>query len=167
MKDESIFQAFYDKTQKALWAYVFRVVGDSSLTDDISQESYIRFLHAEVVELNEPQMKAYLYRIATNLIHDHWRRQKRRDEWRLGEAEENAEGHSEDKVESRLDLHEAFAKLSPMQRALVWLAYVEEQEHREIAKILKLKEKSVRVLLFRARQKLLGILKRMGIEPEA
>ena len=52
-----------------------------------------------------------------------------------------------------MDLDSAFARLTARERALLWLAYVEEYYHREIAGILGVKEASVRVLLFRARHK--------------
>ena len=44
------------------------------------------------------------------------------------------------------------------QRTLLWLAYVEEYSHREIAEILEISEGSVRVLLHRARGRLRGSL---------
>ena len=49
---------------------------------------------------------------------------------------------------------------------LLWLAYVEGFDHREIALALRVNQKSVRVLLFRARKKLAGILTSQGIGPE-
>ena len=58
----------------------------------------------------------------------------------------------------RMDLETALGQLKTRDRALLWLAYVEGYEHREIAKILDLAEKSVRVLLFRAKKKMAGSL---------
>ena len=48
----------------------------------------------------------------------------------------------------------ALDRLPPRDRALLWLAHVEGYDHREIAKVLGLQERSVRVILFRARKKL-------------
>ena len=56
--------------------------------------------------------------------------------------------------------------MSPQQRSLLWLAYVEGYRHDEIASMLKLREKSVRVLLYRARRKLSEICRSMGIHKE-
>ena len=44
-----------------------------------------------------------------------------------------------------------FAELKPRDRALLWLAYVEEHNHQEIASALGLARGSVKVLLSRAR----------------
>jgi len=51
-----------------------------------------------------------------------------------------------------------FEQLRPQQRQLMWLAYVEGAEHREIAAALGLRQGSVRVLLHRARRKLAALL---------
>ena len=59
-----------------------------------------------------------------------------------------------------------FGELKPRERALLWLAHVEEADHDEIGEALGLKSKSVRVLLFRARKKLAEILKKHGMAPE-
>ena len=58
-------------------------------------------------------------------------------------------------------------KLKPRERALLWLAHVEESTHEEIAEALGLRPKSVRVLLFRARKRLGEVLAKRGIGPEA
>jgi RNA polymerase sigma-70 factor (ECF subfamily) len=55
-----------------------------------------------------------------------------------------------------------FEQLRPQQRQLMWLAYVEGADHREIAAALGLREQSVRVLLHRARQKLATLLRERG-----
>ena len=163
--DESAFQTLYESTRKALWAYVVKVVGDQATADDILQESYVRLLQADVGKLHEAQRRAYLYRIATNLINDHWRRVHRDRRW-TSETVDQLSTKTADGFETTHDVGHAFRQLTPQQRSLLWLAYVEEYAHREIAEILKLREGSVKVLLFRAKQKLVEILKRIGIESE-
>jgi RNA polymerase sigma-70 factor (ECF subfamily) len=61
------------------------------------------------------------------------------------------------------DVTRCFQKLKPRERALLWLAYVEGCAHGEIAGTLDLSEKSVRVLLFRARRNLERILRQNGL----
>jgi len=56
-----------------------------------------------------------------------------------------------------------FRRLKPQEQLLLWLAYVEGFEHREIAAALGVGEKSVRVLLFRARKKLGHALESAGL----
>ena len=58
-----------------------------------------------------------------------------------------------------------FAQLPTKQQTLLWLAYVEGFSHREIGASLGIREKSVRVVLYRARKKLAGILEDHGWGP--
>ena len=58
----------------------------------------------------------------------------------------------------RVDMTRMFSQLAVQQRQMLWLAYVEGADHREIAAALGLRERSVRVLLFRARRKLARLL---------
>lgn len=157
--DEPTFEALYQETARPLWAYVNRVSGSATLADDILQETYYRFLRASRAQMDKSQMKSYLYRIATNLLHDHWRGEKR--ERRVAE---NIGENTATQAAEIADLARMFMKLTPRERELLWLAYVEGNEHKDIAQMLGLKDKSIRVLLFRARQKLLALLKHKGVD---
>ena len=59
-----------------------------------------------------------------------------------------------------------FHELNPQQQALLWLAYVEGFDHREISAILGVKSTSVRVLLIRAKKKLSSVLSKKGLTEE-
>jgi RNA polymerase sigma-70 factor (ECF subfamily) len=112
--------------------------------------------------MTEQHRKAYLYRTATNLVTDQWRAQGRhRKWWQLFPRRQEAAVRS---VELASDMQRLFQQIAPRERALLWLAYVEGADHREIAAILQLKEKSVKVLLFRARRRMEVILKDHGFE---
>ena len=161
MMDEASFEVLYQKTARPLWSYIYRVSGNPSLADDILQETYYRFLRSPRLQMDHAQTKSYLYRIATNLLHDHHRGQKREDK-----ASESLHADEADTLRSDADVTRLFQKLKPQERELLWLAYVEGNEHKEIARMLGLKDKSIRVLLFRARRRLASLL-RVGNEGEA
>ena len=55
-----------------------------------------------------------------------------------------------------------FDRLSAQERAILWLAHVEEMSHKEIGVILGVKEKSVRVMVFRVREKAKEMLEKAG-----
>lgn len=165
--DQTAFKEFYNKTAKPLWAYIYRMSGDAEAASDIAQEAYLRFLQKPSASTDEPQMKAYLYAIATRLHLDRWKHRKVKEKWLphfFRQREEVA--CVEDSISLQTDMAKIFQDLNPQERALLWLAYVEEQPHRRIAEILGLQENSVRVLLFRARNKLAAILKKRGIGTE-
>ena len=72
--DREAFAGFYQRSAPALRAYLVRVSGNSALADDLLQESYLRFLCAKQPEGGEVNFRRYLFRIATNLLRDHWRK---------------------------------------------------------------------------------------------
>jgi RNA polymerase sigma-70 factor (ECF subfamily) len=151
------FEAFYASTAPALAAFIRRVSGDASTAEDILQETYLRFLRVRHAGRALGEMRSYLYRTATTIIYDQWRRP--RHEQRQFEAEAQAC----DPV-LRIDMARAFSQLVPRDRALLWLAYVEGSDHAEIAAALGLTRLSVRVLLFRARAKLARIMRASGCD---
>ena len=157
--DESAFCAIFEEMGPPLRSFIRRVSGDAALADDILQESFLRFLRANLPTMEKFQMKAYLYRTASSLISDHWRRLKRERRWSL---EMFFRRGSDEKMEGGGDVMNAFKQLKAQEQTLLWLAYVEGLDHKEIAVALELKEQSVRVLLFRARKKMAGKLGKQG-----
>jgi RNA polymerase sigma-70 factor (ECF subfamily) len=63
-------------------------------------------------------------------------------------------------------MKKAFDILKPNDRSLLWLAYIEGYSHKEIADIMGLKAKSVRVLLFRLRTSFAELLRVRGYAGE-
>jgi RNA polymerase sigma-70 factor (ECF subfamily) len=158
--DEQSFLQLYRRTATALRAYAARVLGNTTDADDIVQESYLRFVRSPPATDDPQQRRAFLFRIASRLMVDHWRR-RRRERSRTDERA-IAEGSPGPDLPLRLDMARVFEQLRAQERQLMWLAYVEGADHREIAAALGLRERSVRVLLYRARHKLARLLRESG-----
>lgn len=165
LMDEEVFAAFYHRTSRAVWAYLARVSGNAALADDLLQESYLRFLCAGRWNNDEDACRRYLFRIATNLMRDHWRRPKTAALDDVPEAALSADHDGWDQVDRNALLGAGFAQLGPRERQLLWLAYAEGCTHGEIAQIMGLGATSVRVMLFRARRRLARLLRR-GQRPQ-
>ena len=171
LMDEASFQAFYRRHGRALWSYLCRMVGNQAHADDLVQEAFCKFLVAPVGALDETAQRAYLFRIATNLVIDQWRKRTREQQaldqfapaFTPSSSSSAAAGPALEGQGLSIDMARTFAELKPRERALLWLAYVEGSEHDEIAQSLGLKPKSIRVLLFRARHRLAGLLKKKGL----
>jgi RNA polymerase sigma-70 factor (ECF subfamily) len=156
--DEEAFRGFYGRTSAMLWAYLARATGDPSAADDLLQEAYYRLLRARVDFDGEPHRRHYLFRIATNLVRDRFRRPRLDQSPLPDEASLRASGNLALETEQRTDLQRAMARLSQRDRDLLWLAYGQGSSHEEIAGSLGLKTGSIKPLLFRARRKLAAIL---------
>ena len=162
--DNDAFAAFYERSARPLWAYLARVSADAALADDLLQESYIRFLSANAPRPSdidgEVAARRYLFRIATNLLRDHWRRPRAASIEEIPE-ERFSTGDSTSASDSRVALGPVLAQMRPRDRQLLWLAYAEGYSHHEIASITGLASASIRLLLFRARRKAAQLLQRL------
>jgi RNA polymerase sigma-70 factor, ECF subfamily len=161
--DEETFRAFYDRTARALWGYLSRLTGNRQLAEDLLQETYYRFLRANREYESEAHRRNSLFRIATNLVTD-----TRRRPFTVSLPDPSAtralqvDGDLADRTVQHTDVHRALAILKPRERAMLWLAYAQGASHREIAEVLGVKTASIKLLLFRARKKLAGLLRQEG-----
>ena len=158
--DEDTFRGFYDRTSRMLWSYLQRLTGDRQVTDDLMQEAYYRFLRATVELESESHRRHYLFRIATNLARDRFRRNQTRpphvpQDDAAGFGASGSEG-----LERKIDLTAAMSKLARRERAMLWLAYAQGATHQEIAAVVGVKTGSVKPLLYRARRRLAALLGR-------
>jgi RNA polymerase sigma-70 factor, ECF subfamily len=148
--NEREFETFYRAIAPRLRRYLARLCDES---EDLVQETFFRYLRAGYTAEGEERTKI-LFTIATNLARNRWARQ--RESLAL---DDQVPAPSHDAIE-RLDLIAALQELGARDRSLLWLAYVEGYGHRDIARIAGLGSASVRVLLFRAKRKLMLLLER-------
>ncbi len=157
---EEAFRAFYEDTARSVWGYLARATGDGRLADDLLQETYYRFLRARASLESNDHRRHYLFRIATNLVRDH-RRGRRADPQRTGVpvGDPVAPGADPaDRAARRIDLSRAMDRMTARERSLLWLAYAQGLSHAELAAVLGVRKGSLKVLLYRARRRLLGLL---------
>ena len=163
--DEARFETFYRRNAGSLWSYLFRLTADEATADDLLQKAFFRFLRANPSLASEEHMRRWLFRTATNLAFDHFRETKR-ERAKFESASHEVPSTLEPRDALRHDMMRTFAELKPRERALLWLAHVEEADHDDIGEALGVKPKSVKVLLFRARKRLGELLTKKGLAPE-
>jgi RNA polymerase sigma-70 factor (ECF subfamily) len=150
--DEADFRALYDAASPPLHAYLLHVCRRPDVADDLLQETYCRYLMRRRPVMDASQTRSWLFRIATNLLHDRGR--SRIDAF----VPEIPERGSAPNFEARLDVRSTLRQLKPRERELLWLAYVEGMNHEEIAAATGLRPLSIKILLFRARRKAAHLL---------
>lgn len=154
--DEAGFARLHAAIARPLWSYLYRVVSDASLAEDLTQDTFVRLLKARIAHLNDEERRAYAFRVAGNLAMDAFRKGRREGDAR---AVVEREQLKETPPQARdLDVARSFGQLAPRERAMLWLAYVEGSAHDEIAQSLGVRTGSMKVLLFRARRKLRDLL---------
>lgn len=146
---ELAFQRLYDAIAPSIHNYLLVVSRRRDVADDILQETFCRLLlHPKsTTHLDAPELRRYLFRIATNLLRD---RHRRGDTTPFADPPEPS---THPTPHTTLDIHRMLQHLKPRERELLWLAYVEGMDHAEISAATGLNRLSVRTLLFRARTK--------------
>jgi RNA polymerase sigma-70 factor (ECF subfamily) len=144
---EQAFQRLYDATSAPILGYLTAVTGHRHIAEDLLQETFIRLLARPRPSMNADETRRYLFRIATNLLRDRWRRNDHQP------FTEPVETGQSPRLETSIDIRATLQRLKPRERELLWLAYVEGMDHREIAAATGLQPLSIRLLLHRARKK--------------
>lgn len=149
-------EALFALHHRSLQRYLARLTGDPDLAADAAQEAFVRLLERRP---SHESVRPWLFRVATNLVRDHARRQKRRNVLRLrGRArlsQSDPPRSPEDVVEemaARTMVRDALAVLSDKETKAL-LMREEGFKHREIARALGTTTGSVGTLLRRALQK--------------
>jgi RNA polymerase sigma-70 factor, ECF subfamily len=154
----------------ALFAYIRGIVRNTETAEDISQETILR-AHRSLSGLNDPNsLVPWLYRIATNICRDHFRKNKRtRKETQANDSNLLSSQDRSDEDAPRLDkvmecadmgecVRRYFNELSDSYRAVILLHDVEGMKNQEIADMLKISLDTTKIRLHRARKQLRSIL---------
>lgn len=110
---------------------------------------------------------SWIFRIAHNLLIDHYRVHKIHEELDSAEPDRRREASPVFLAEqslSRDTLRSALGRLKNVYRDVITLSYMNGLDNSEVAQVLKKSEGGLRVLKFRALQELKKILSEMGIK---
>lgn len=138
---------------RELLRYVHRLTGDPDLSEDLAQEALMRLLRADP---DKPMQnaRAWLYRVATNLVRDHARRAEmmRRRQIPLDTDAPQTPEQALERNEAVAQVRAVLERLSPRDREVLVLRE-SGFKHREIAEIVHVKAESVSVVIGRALQR--------------
>ncbi len=163
---DSSLQEFYEATAAPIRAYILSHCSDKGSVDDLFQITYVKFLGSRMAGTPDaPEARAYLYRIASNVIADHGRFLQRRNRFEDSEREPAA-ATTGTHLEDNLALRDALRFLSRRERQLLWLLYAEGFSHKEAATIMSVSSRSVRVLAFRARRRIAALMDQSGTDEQ-
>ena len=127
--DQSALAEIYDRYSPGIYRYAWRSLGDVELAEECLADTFRRFLEA-LKRGAGPQehLKAYLYRIAHNWISDYYRRRPPAsislDERELPDPDSGPDEDAQ-KAIWRQQIHRALGELTPDQRQVIILKYLE------------------------------------------
>lgn len=159
---EKIFEEYHIP----IYRYILQLVRHEKEAEDLTQETFLR-VHRHLTSLQEPSaVKAWLYRIATNVCYDSFRQSEFKAEepdinLELSVQEDvNSPGLEQviDQAEMSECIHRYIERLSDDHRMIILLHDLHRMTHPEIARRLNCSLETVKIRHFRARQKLKAIL---------
>ena len=150
--DPARFLDLYDRHVARVYAFVSRRIPDRATAEDITSAVFEHALsHLGRFEWRGAPFAAWLFRIASNLIADRWRR---------GEPDSQdppadiPDSHERNDLQRRVIVFQLVDRLPGAQRQVIQMRFVEEKSIREVAAALGKSEGAVKQLQLRALESL-------------
>jgi RNA polymerase sigma-70 factor (ECF subfamily) len=164
--DESSFGALVDRHRGPVVHFLFRMVENQAVAEELGQEVFLRVYRARSTYEPAAKFTTWLFRIATRLALN-WIRDEKQAKLLDSLDEETSEGTSRQvfdrgrTIEQQLlyqaklrEVRDAVEALPSKQRAAVLMHKYQEMEYTQIASVLNCTESAVKSLLFRAYESL-------------
>ena len=150
--DKSAFEIIFEQTSGELFRFARGLSGNDSVAEDIVAATYLRaWQSAKSYRVGTNNYRRWLLSIARNQIYDHWHANN--ETVPISEMDFAAPEVSDREVtasEVRGELDRLLATITPDQREVVVLRYIDNKSHEEIGKLLGKREGAVRAQLLRA-----------------
>jgi RNA polymerase sigma-70 factor (ECF subfamily) len=153
--DPAALTEIYDQYAERIYSYIYHRVGQTELAEDLTGQVFMRMLEAvHAGRAWQSSFSGWLYRIAHNLVIDHYRRRGRATFVDIDEVDA-ASPHSEPQlsVEATLDseqLRQALLKVTDEQAQVISLRFLEDLSIAETAEIMGKTEGAIKALQYRA-----------------
>lgn len=151
--DRAAFAQLVERYQQPLGSYLWRLTRDRELALDLTQDTFLRAYRGIGATSPGLQVRAWLFRIATNLAYDHFRRLRRFKRLPIGRFERRAGPDESVSVEDRDLVERGLARLDPRDRAVLLLCAVEQLSYREVAAIFGCSPDAARKQFTRAKER--------------
>src|SRR5690349_243890 len=155
--DVAALGVLFERHHQRVHALCYRLVRRSDAADDLVQETFLRVLRYRESFREEAAFTTWLYRIAWNACHEHWR-QMRRDE-SVAVAPTSTEPQA--LTERQVLLDAALGRLEPEQRAVLVLTRYHDLKYDDVARVLDCTPAAARVRAHRALNELREIYREL------
>jgi RNA polymerase sigma-70 factor (ECF subfamily) len=151
--EESALGTIFDTYYPLLYRHIYYHVHHQETAQDLTAEVFARML-AQFADGRGPDrhLRAWLYRVAHNLVIDESRRRVHRDHEPLDERMPSTEEGVESQTETAILWDQArasLAELTPKQRTVIILKFLEGYDNKEISRILEMRVGAVKALQHR------------------
>jgi RNA polymerase sigma-70 factor (ECF subfamily) len=165
--DTAFMRELYTKHAGELRRYAMRLTGDHARAEDVVQETLLRaWQHPHIANDSERSPRAWLFRVAHNVIIDERRSARFRKEVSSPDGSDEFEQRGSDEVDAALDrllIADALTHLSPEHHAVVRRSYYLGWTIAQIADDLQIPEGTVKSRLHYGLHALRLTLQEMGV----
>lgn len=161
------FTDIFDNYQRPIFNYLLRMTQDQAAAEDLTQETFIRVYQGLAGFRGEASLATWVYRIATNVSLDHFRRRSTAQdtvtrsldivesdhEWLIDNKTTSPEQQAT-QSEMSICVQDFIGRLPPDYRAVLILHDLQGIKNLEIAEVLDASLDTVKIRLHRARKKL-------------
>jgi len=162
--DPKALGEIYDGYSEKIYHYIYRYLGEARLAEDLTAEVFLRLLEAiKASQGPRTHLSAWLYRVAHNLVVDHFRRRPQAESLPLEEGLVAAPEDVTVVVEKKLaqqQLRAAISHLTTDQQQVIVLKFVEGLSNAEVGQVLGKTKGAVESLQHRALAALQRIMER-------
>lgn len=177
-RDEIAFKEMVDRYQSKIFSIIYGILRNQNDAEDIAQQVFTKIYFSIQNFDFRSSLLTWIYKITVNECYDYLRKKKVRKlvyESDFSEEEsqrlENSEATADRtvRIDTKLAQHELvvklLAKVSEEDRNLILLKEVEGHSVEELARMTGMNENTIKVKLFRARQKLVKAAQRLMKRP--
>ena len=176
--DQMAFGEIVERYQAKVFSIIYGILRNHNDAEDIAQQVFAKVYFSVRSFDFRSSLLTWIYKITVNECYDYLRKKKVRklvyesdfsaeDARRVAQVEPARDPHAPvDVTVARRDLVvKLLARLPEQERALLLLKEVEGHSIEELARMTGINENTIKVKLFRARQKLLKLARRLTRSP--
>lgn len=175
--EEEAFRQIVERYQAKVFSIIHGIVRNRNDSEDIAQQVFTKIYFSLRKFDFRSALVTWIYKITVNECYDYLRKQKVRkltyesdlneDDLRRVDNMEDPRRNPAEAVDRRAELREYVVmlldKLSEQERHLLIMKEVEGYPVEELARMVSMNENTVKVKLFRARQKLVKAARKAGM----
>lgn len=152
------FSSLYDQHIDRLFAFGSRFTSDREMLKDCIQDVFVKLFTRKNSLGPIDNVENYLFISLRNRIHDEFRRNSKLTEDVINDSKMQVVAENEEFYREKMERQQAltdsveryFDKLSPRQRQIIHLYYVEQYDYEDICRIMGINYQSVRNLMHRS-----------------
>jgi len=154
--DDEARNELYTRYAAYLYALCIRYVGDRELARDLMHDGMIRIF--DMIGKYKPtgSLKSWCAKVMVNLVIDHMRKARKLETVNIDRLQEKIPEPQNEEIAKipKTELMRMVGQLPETKRVIFNLFCVEGYSHKDIARMLDIKEKTSSSLLFKAREQL-------------